>query len=411
MPSIPNAAYLCAWACLSVTTSTYNKWVLDRLAFNFPMTLSCAHMAGGACVLHAYLAWRRGGWGGSKQHQTKEHLADQKPLGPADPEKAAATLTGHPRPVAAAWARQDLPWWLRHHGRHILPIAAMFATSVCLRNSAFAGLPLPVMQLLGSCAPLASYALSIAAGLVSLTWPGLACMVTCVCGVTIAVSGRSTVPYSGHALTRQAAGVGLEVCRSIVLQLFIRKVVEEGEASDGEKGKAHPLVEIGVNAFTAEIMSMPTPTPTQHKQLTAASVKVGQQDERALSPSHLTPSPPPLPTVLLAMYAPVCAAMLALPAAAFEVDRALADAAGRPPWFWAALAGNVATALALNLAAVTCLHRVGVVALSLTGFAKDWGLVLVSTALFGREVSPRFVAGMLITTGAVGVYGSLRRGI
>ena len=72
--------------------------------------------------------------------------------------------------------------------------------------------------------------------------------------------------------------------------------------------------------------------------------------------------------------------------------------------------GNVATALALNLAAVTCMHRVGVVALSLTGFAKDWGLVLVSTALFGREVSPRFVAGMLITTGAVGVYGSLRRG-
>ena len=332
MPPAPNAAYLCAWACLSVTTSTYNKWVLDRLAFNFPMTLSCAHMAGGACVLHAYLAWKRGGWGAGKQQQTKEHLADQQPLRPADPEKAAATLASHPRPATATWARQDLLWWLRHHGRHILPIAAMFATSVCLRNSAFAGLPLPVMQLLGSCAPLASYALSIAAGLATLTWPGLACMVACVCGVAIAVSGRSTVPYSGHALARQAAGVGLEVCRSIVLQLFIREVVEEGEASGREVGKAHQLVEIGINAVAAEATSLPTPTPTQPKQLTAASVKVGQQDERALSSSHLIPSPPPLPTVLLAMYAPVCAVMLALPTTVFEFDRALADAAGRPPW-------------------------------------------------------------------------------
>ena len=121
------------------------------------------------------------------------------------------------------------------------------------------------------------------------------------------------------------------------------------------------------------------------------------------------PTPPPLPTVLLAAYAPVCAAMVAVPAVAFEASRALADCAGRPPWFWAALAGNVATALALNLAAVTCLHRVGVVTLSLTGFAKDWGLVVLSTAVFGLEVSPRFWVGMLVTTAAVGVFGNMRR--
>jgi hypothetical protein len=404
MPPIPNAAYLCAWACLSVATSTYNKWVLGRLAFNFPIVLSFAHMTGAALALHAYLAWKHGGWNvGKQQHQQTDrhqHQHHHHPLRSADLEKLAArTVNSGPNP---GWA-QDPTWWLRHHGHYILTISIMFAASVCLRNSAFAGLPLPVMQLLGSCAPLASYALSIAVGLAPLAWPGLACMVACVCGVATAVSGRPTVFYSSHALARQAAGVSLEVCRGIVLQLFIRKVVAEREA--GGEETAHPPVEIRATAVAAATASPPPPPPPPppHSQLT---VKPGPLPITRGPPS---PPSPPLPTILLAMYAPVCAVMLALPAAAFEVDRALADAAGRPPWFWAVLAGNVATALALNLAAVTCLHKVGVVALSLTGFAKDWGLVVVSTIVFGTEVSPRFVVGMLVTTGAVGVYGNMRR--
>jgi len=403
MRTILNAAYLFAWACLSVATSTYNKWVLGRLAFNFPIMLSFAHMTGAALTLHAYLAWRRGGWDiGKQQHQqTNQRQHHHHPLRPADLERAGAR-TINPRPTPVGWA-QDPAWWLRHHGHHILPIAIMFATSVCLRNSAFAGLPLPVMQLLGSCAPLATYALSIAVGLAPLAWPGLACMVVCVCGVAIAVSGRPTVSYSGHALARQAAGVGLEVCRSIMLQLLICRVVAEREG--GGEETVHPPVEIGATAVAAATASPPSPPPPPppHSQLT---IKPGP-----LPITRGPPSPPssPLPTILLAMYAPVCAVMLALPAAAFEADRALADAHGRPPWFWAALAGNVATALALNLAAVTCLLKVGVVALSLTGFAKDWGLVVVSTIVFGLEVSPRFVVGMLVTTAAVGVYGGMRR--
>jgi hypothetical protein len=400
MPPIPNAAYLCAWACLSVATSAYNKWVLGRLAFNFPIVLSFAHMTGAALALHAYLACKRGTWDGRKQQQqqTYQHRHHHHALRPADLEKAGCTVNHGPTPVG--WA-QDPAWWLRHHGHHILTIAIMFAASVCLRNSAFAGLPLPVMQLLGSCAPLASYTLSVAVGLAPLAWPGLVCIIVCVCGVATAVSGRPTVSYSGHALARQAVGVGLEVCRSIVLQLFIRKVVAEREG--GGEETAHPPVQIRAIAVAAATASPPLPPPPPHSEL---MIKSGPLTIIRGPPS--SPSPP-LPTILLAMYAPVCAVMLALPAAAFEADRALADAAGRPPWFWAALAGNLATALALNLAAVTCLQKVGVVALSLTGFAKDWGLVVVSTIVFGTEVSPRFVVGMLVTTGAVGVYGSMRR--
>jgi hypothetical protein len=69
----------------------------------------------------------------------------------------------------------------------------------------------------------------------------------------------------------------------------------------------------------------------------------------------------------------------------------------------------VLAALALNLTAVTCLPQVWVVALSLTGFVKDWAFVLLPTAIFGREVTPRFVVGMVVTTTAVGTYANLRR--
>jgi hypothetical protein len=65
-------------------------------------------------------------------------------------------------------------------------------------------------------------------------------------------------------------------------------------------------------------------------------------------------------------------------------------------------------ALALNLTAITCLHRVGAVPLSLTGFAKDWGLVVLSTALFGSEVTPRFVGGMLMASAAMVTYASVK---
>ena len=389
--TLQNAAYLLAWACCSVATSMYNKWVLGRLAFNFPMVLSCAHMVGASVALHAYLAWRRQGWTGGRWGAPDDART-------RDPEKEAATAP----PGAPSVARHPVApaWWLRHHGRHILPLATLFAASVCLRNSAFAGLPLPVMQLLGSCAPLATYALSIAVGLAPLAWPGLACMAACVCGVGLAVSGRSTAPFSRLALARHATGIGLEVCRSVVLQLFIRKVVAEGGGGGAGAGPPPP----------------PPPPPSSKKSPACLQVKAGCG--LTTDAGHSTggsrrneggPTPPPLPTVLLAAYAPVCAAMVAVPAVAFEASRALADCAGRPPWFWAALAGNVATALALNLAAVTCLHRVGVIALSLTGFAKDWGLVVLSTAVFGLEVSPRFWVGMLVTTAAGGVHGVLRR--
>ena len=102
------------------------------------------------------------------------------------------------------------------------------------------------------------------------------------------------------------------------------------------------------------------------------------------------------------------AAILAIPAIAMELSPAWADVVTRPPWFWACLAGNIATALALNLAAISCVQRAGVVALSLTGFVKDWILVVASTLAFGREVTVRFVGGMLVTTVAVFMYASMR---
>jgi hypothetical protein len=347
--------------------------------------LSFTHMAGAAVVLNAYLALRR-------QPNGSGHSV----CGPSKPFDGESAV---PCDIADDGWVNDLVPWLRQYGHYIVPISAMFAASVCLRNSAFAGLPLPLMQLMGSCAPLGTYVLSVATGLGALTLPSLCCMVACVLGVTIAISGRSIAAFSTFALARHASGIGLELCRGVILQHLIVAVTEHA----GPRGS--PLAVIAsTHTQQAALTAIPVVTsPTK-----AVALTMGTDLGHALKGHACTPLPPPLSTILLAMYSPVCAAMLAVPAFAFEAGPALADVAARPHWFWVALAGNIATALALNLVAVSSLHRAGVVAMSLTGFIKDWILVVLSTVAFGTEVSLRFVVGMLVTTGAVGVHGNMR---
>ncbi len=108
-------------------------------------------------------------------------------------------------------------------------------------------------------------------------------MATCVCGMGLTVSGRATVSYSHLALARHATGIGLEVCRGVVLQLFIRHVVAERER-EGE---------------VAVVAAPPTTphgkkSPVHHLQVTATSglAAAGKGSSREATPS--VPTPPPL---------------------------------------------------------------------------------------------------------------------
>lgn len=385
MLSAQQAGQLLAWTSFSVAASMYNKWLMGPLDFNFPFALSFTHMAGAAVVLNAYLSFCR-----SRQRADQTKAAEPGDAGDKRLQLSANTtpigLTSRP-PDAAGWVAQQA-WWMSRHGAYIVPVSAMFAAGVCLRNSAFVGLPLPLMQLLASCAPLGTYALSVAVGMNAATLPKMACMVVCIVGVAIAVGDRS-INYSGLAMARHATGVGLDVAKGVALQMLIHKLTAGPQNTESD-ASADP--------------------PARLKP--AALIKVPSNVETGLTKDGTSTkaSRPPLPLsmVMLAMYSPLCAAMLAVPAVCFDMGPALRNAVGRPPWFWLALAGNVGVALGLNLVAVSCLHNVGAVTLSLTAFVKNWGLVVLSTLMFGREVAPRFVVGMLVTTAAVAGYANLR---
>ena len=399
MRSTHQALRLLAWAGLSVATSIYNKWLLDQVGFNFPTLLSFAHMAGAAVLLHLYLKCLKPG-----RSSTSARLqATSMPASTADSDKTdisaafsekrasfqpAADSTGPPG--NAGWAEQQV-WWLSRHVFYLVPVSAMFAAGVGLRNSAFVGLPLPVMQLLASSAPLLTYALSVAVGLVPLDLRSSVCMVACIVGVAVAVADPS-IPFKGTALVRHAGGIGLDVAKGVVLQMLIVKLatVSAGSLGGSDNKGSVETARDGSSEYDS----------------TATIVETAQAGTQAEGPSQLS-GPAPLSTVLLAVYSPLCATMLLIPAAG-EIGPALIDAINRPPWFLLVLAGNIAVALGLNLVAVSCLQHVGVVALSLTAFAKNWGLVLLSSFVFGKEVTPRFVAGMLITSAAVLGYTNLR---
>jgi hypothetical protein len=404
MRSTHQALRLLAWAGLSVATSIYNKWLLDQVGFNFPALLSFAHMAGAAVLLHLYLTCLKPGRSSTStpfetariQASTSTTTTGKAVISASFGEKPAgfqpaADPTGPSHD--AGWAEQHV-WWLLRHGLYLVPVSAMFAAGMGLRNSAFVGLPLPMMQLLASSAPLLTYALSVAVGLVPLDLRSSVCMVACVVGVAIAVADPSN-PFEGAALVRHAAGIGLDVAKGVVLQmLIVRMLATLSAGRQGDSDSKGSLNDAHDGTSKNDCMASIVETAPVEK------------DAQAEGASKLS-GPAPLSTVLLAVYSPLCAAMLLIPAAG-EIGPALTDAINRPPWFVMALAGNIAVALGLNLVAVSCLQHVGVVALSLTAFAKNWGLILLSSAVFGKEVTPRFVAGMLITSAAVLGYTNLR---
>jgi hypothetical protein len=392
----------------------YNKLILGRMAFNFPMVLSFMHMVGAAIALNMYIAGCKGRLiagatmadapvASSKGVTPALNPGQGKSLKPvegfSDKEAPLPQSVACPSDVDAAGYFIRQAWWLSRHGRHLIPVAGMFAASVCLRNSAFAGVPLPLMQLLTSCAPLVTYALSVVAGLNRLTISSLCCLAACVIGVAVASSGAS-VPFVGSALARHACGICMETCRIVVLQLLIRRVTGDRQQLSPSARPGHKLTYGG-----REVLKLAAQNAVHLKTAQMASHAVEQ-------PSALTSRySVPLSTTLLAMYSPLCAAALAVPVFIFELAPALDDAGRRSSSFWVCIFGNVLAALALNLAAVTCLQRVGVVALSLAGFIKDWALVMLSTTLFGLEVTPRFLMGMLVTTAAVSVYANLQRSL
>lgn len=322
--------------------SLYNKWILSYEGFNFPVSLGFLHMLGACVAFRAFALWKK--WNSNEVW----------PRPSARPQWPVVTLT-----------------------------AALFSLSITLRNIALEALPLSFAQLLASLAPMCTYLLSVAFGFTKLTGRIFLSLTACVFGVWFGLSG--SLRASWHGATLQATGIFLQTLQVVLLQKLMtgrRQAQSIAEGDDNEsllKAKRPP----SFKAVTASPSS---------KVETLSSAAPRQGVDR------------PTPAEMLAVYAPCCAAILFFPMCALELETVLLEMAKRPPLFCYVIAGNVAVALALNMAVAICIHRSTAMTLSLSGLAKDWTVVVASNVMFGREITPNFIVGMAIVTFAMLFY-------
>ena len=247
---------------------------------------------------------------------------------------------------------------------YVVITAALFSVSISLRNSASAKLPLSFAQLLASLSPIFTYTLSVLFGFEKLRACAFFSLCACVFGVWFGLTGSLEASWRGVAL--QATGVFLQTFQAVLLQKLMAGRQTRGSVDVDGKHDVPSKVS--------------TTSPTQRSA------------ER------------PTPAETLAVYAPYCAAMLLLPAFVLEWEGVLRETTTRPPSFCLLIAGNVAVALALNLAVATCIYRYTALTLSLSGLAKDWTAVAASNVVFGKEVTGNFVVGMTFVTLAMIFY-------
>lgn len=322
--------------------SLYNKWILSYEGFNFPVSLGFLHMLGACVAFRAFALWKK-------------------------------------------WSSNEV--WPRPSVRPDWPIvaltAALFSLSITLRNVALETLPLSFAQLLASLAPMFTYLLSVAFGFTKLKGRIFLSLSACVFGVWFGLSESLRASWQGAIM--QSTGIFLQTLQVVLLQkLMAGRRQVQGTAEGGDR-------EILIKAKPPSAPKVATVSPSSEVE-TLSSAAARQGIDR------------PSPAEMLAVFAPCCAAILFFPMCALELENTLLETMERPPLFRYLIAGNIAVALALNMAVATCISRSSAMTLSLSALAKDWTVVAASNIVFGREVTFNFVVGMTIVTGSLAFY-------
>ena len=338
-------SFLCiaTWALLSISLSLYNKRILSYEGFNFPVSLGFLHMFGACVAFQAFALWKELRWN-------------------------------------EVWPRPSV----RPHWPIVALTAALFSLSITLRNVALEALPLSFAQLLASLSPMCTYLLSVVFGLTELTGRVFLSLTACVFGVWFGLSG--SLRASWHGVILQVTGIFLQTLQVVLLQKLMtgRRQVQ----SIAEGGDHEPLIKAILPPSSLKVVTA-SPSSTV-ETLSSAAPQEGEDR--------------PTPAEMLAVYAPCCATILFFPMCALELENALLEMTKRPPLFCYVIAGNVAVALALNMAVAMCIHRYTAMTLSLSGLAKDWTVVVASNIMFGREITLNFIVGMAIVTFAMLFY-------
>ena len=183
--SLRKALTLLTWLGLSVSLACLNKGLLGYVGFRFPMFMASLHMLGSYVATCAATA------------------------------QSSITLSLH---------RLQRSWTF------FLPVACLYAVSLCLRNVALIHISIASAQLLVAFAPLFVYALSVAFGLEA---PKLKLLVNvCAIAVGAALCVTGSVAHTTLGLALQLAGVLCETLRGVLLNVFLRKVEPDMTATE-----------------------------------------------------------------------------------------------------------------------------------------------------------------------------------
>lgn len=180
------ALALAAWVTCSVSLIIFNKIVLHKHAFAFPLTLTFLHMLANACVLLCVFEGLRL-FPSPYRSEQRAHLIQS-----------------------------------------MAPVAVLFAAATCLRNSAYLYLPVPTIQLLSSTSPVFVYIISCCCGLDQCrSTLGLAVLViTGGCVWALSDSAASMPTFFLQGIGCQLSGLILEATRGCLLK---RLMVDIGQ--------------------------------------------------------------------------------------------------------------------------------------------------------------------------------------
>ena len=169
-------AYLIAqWIFLSSTIILFNKYLLSSAKFHFPLTLVSLHMA---FITVAAAAWRGFGW---------------------------------------IEIPQDISW--HDVTTRFLPVALLFALSLCLGNMAYLYISVAFVQMLKASTPVAVLLASFAFGLETPRAELGGCIFLIATGVAVSCYGQIQFDLIGFSV--QMAAVGCEALRLCLVSIAL----------------------------------------------------------------------------------------------------------------------------------------------------------------------------------------------
>ena len=191
---------LASWMLMSIALTLFNKWLLGMQGFHCPLTLSCLHMVGSFLAAIAMAGHRPA----VQESRSPEY---KKCASPSLEESGEDTkhLPSKPLPLPPI----------------ALCIAALYASSVTLRNAAFMHVSVATIQLLTALAPACVYVFSLAFGLQTLRLQTVIILVGLATGTALCVSGTPAASTVGMGL--QIAGIVCETLKSVLTQVFVQK--------------------------------------------------------------------------------------------------------------------------------------------------------------------------------------------